>query len=583
MSRLVARLAAPCALALGAGLAAPAAATPAADTVVVSTQWLAEHLHDPNLVVIQVGPREAYDAEHIPGTRYLATSAIAMDLGGLDYQVAPVDQLEDAFEQLGVTDASRIVVVFGATWVTSATRTVLTLHYLGLGARTSLLDGGFQAWKAEGRPVTAEVPAVARGDLTPRPRGDVVVTAEWVRDRLDAPHVAVIDARTPEFYTGLRGGFQQPRAGHIVGAGNVPFTTVVDDESFRMKDLAALRSLFEQAGARPGDTVVTYCHIGQQATLVYLAARSLGYEARMFDGSFQEWSRRDELPVVRPAAGSLPQLISTDGLAALLAAGASVIDARGDLNAYLANHVPGAAYLHYESLRATAAGVPGDVLPAESYAALFGRLGVSRDRPVVIYSDGPGQNFNATFVAWILTGFGHPSVHLLDGGYAKWEAERRELSRDYPAIEPVEFAAEPYLLDVVPMEWVQRALEMRDHVVLVDVRPPAQYAGEAGAQRRRGHIPGAINHFWATDLVDSGGHRVWKPVADLQRGYEERGITKDKLVVLYCNTGTEASHAYFALRNLLEYPNVRVYVPSWTEWAARDDLPIETGAAPAGT
>jgi len=580
MSRLVSRLVAPCALAL---LAAPAGATPPGDTVVVSTEWLAERLHDPNLVVIQVGPREAYDAEHIPGARYLATSAIAVDADGLDYQVAPVEQLEDAFEQLGISDASRVVVVFGANWVTSATRTILTLNYLGLGERTSLLDGGFQAWKAEGRPVTTEAPQATRGDLTPRPAGDVVVTAEWVRDRLDAPHVAVIDARTPEFYAGLRGGMQQPRAGHIVGAGNVPFSTIVDGESLLMKDQGALRELFEQAGARPGDTVVTYCHIGQQATLVYLAARSLGYEARMFDGSFQEWSRRDELPVVRPAAGSLPKLITTDALAELLAAGASVIDARGDLNAYFANHLPGAVYLHYETLRATGAGIPADVLPAESYAALFGRLGVSRDRPVVIYGDGAGQNFNATFVAWILSAFGHTAVHLVDGGYAKWEAEGRELTRAYPAIEPVEFAAEPFLLDVAPLRWVQSFAEMSDHMVLVDVRPPAQYAGEAGAQRRRGHIPGAINHFWVNDLVEAGGQRVWKPLADLRRGYEAQGITQDKFVILYCNTGTEASHAYFALRNLLEYPNVRVYVPSWTEWAARDDLPIETGTGAAGS
>ena len=109
------------------------------------------------------------------------------------------------------------------------------------------------------------------------------------------------------------------------------------------------------------------------------------------------------------------------------------------------------------------------------------------------------------------------------------------------------------------------------------MRPPNQYLGQAGAQMRRGHIPGAINHVWGGDLIDQEGAAVWKPVEELRASYVSQGITPDKMVLLYCNTGTEASHAYFALRNLLGYPNVRVYVPSWTEWAAREDLPIETG------
>ncbi len=111
-------------------------------------------------------------------------------------------------------------------------------------------------------------------------------------------------------------------------------------------------------------------------------------------------------------------------------------------------------------------------------------------------------------------------------------------------------------------------------MVLVDVRPVDQYEGRAGAQIRRGHIPGAVNHVWSSDLVTRGDMKVWKPIDELKASYVAQGITPDKHVIAYCNTGTEASHVYFALRNLLGYPNVDVYVPSWTDWSAREELPI---------
>ena len=114
--------------------------------------------------------------------------------------------------------------------------------------------------------------------------------------------------------------------------------------------------------------------------------------------------------------------------------------------------------------------------------------------------------------------------------------------------------------------------------ILVDARPPDQYAGEAGAQMRRGHIPGAISHYWQDDLTREGFGYVWKPLPELRAAYEAQGITSDQDIIAYCNSATEASHVHFALRNLLGYPRVRVYVGSWTEWAERVELPVEKKA-----
>jgi len=272
-----------------------------------------------------------------------------------------------------------------------------------------------------------------------------------------------------------------------------------------------------------------------------------------------------------------PQLVSTDELAAWLKKGpVNIVDVRTDGFIYLRDHLPGAVYLNPESLRASDGGVPMQLLSPRAYSELFSRLGLSFDRPVVIYSAGETRNIDATFVAWLLAGFGHPRVYLLNGGYFKWQLEQRPLAREYPRVGPVDFPLGSFRPERASLEDVRRAITERS-ATLVDARPPDQYAGEAGAQMRRGHIPGAINHYWQDDLTREGFGHVWKSPAELKAAYAKQGITPDRNIIVYCNSTTEASHVHFTLRNLLSYPRVRIYVGSWTEWAARLDLPVEVG------
>lgn len=266
--------------------------------LLVSAEWLAAHLNDPELVLLHVAPNQtAYDQGHLPGARLLPVSAILTDQEGNSNELPPVERLDSLFEALGVSDNSRIV-VYGPSL--AAARAFFTLDYLGHGGRVALLDGSAEAWKAGGRPLTTEAPRSARGSFTPRPQPERVVDAGWVSAHLRNPRFALIDARPRAQFTGSEPGDGVARPGHIPGAANLFWEDLlVSRGDPRLKDLQTLHALFREAGVSPGDTVVAYCRTGMQASFAYFVARYLGYQTRMYDGSFLDWSRRTSLPVER--------------------------------------------------------------------------------------------------------------------------------------------------------------------------------------------------------------------------------------------------------------------------------------------
>jgi thiosulfate/3-mercaptopyruvate sulfurtransferase len=275
------------------------------DALLVSTEWLAKHIDDPKLVLLHVGDPLEYPAEHIPGARLITLRDISTphEPGTLALEMLAPEALRRRLERFGISDDSRIVVYHGNDWVSPATRVLLTLDWIGLGDRTSLLDGGMLRWKQEGRPATKVVPAAAKaGRLTARPtRSGLIVDYAVVQRSVKTPGVTIVDARAAMFYDGPSHG--EHRAGHIPSAVNVPFNSVFGDD-LRLLSADSLTTLFRRAGVRTGDSILVYCHIGQQATAVIFAARSLGYTARLYDASFDDWSARKDLPVEggRPGA-----------------------------------------------------------------------------------------------------------------------------------------------------------------------------------------------------------------------------------------------------------------------------------------
>jgi len=274
--------------------------------LVVDADWLKAHLADPDLVLLHVGDKAEYEAAHIPGARFvsLADISISDHSGkGLMLEMPPADDLRHRLEALGISDKSRVVVYYGKDWVSPSTRVIFTLDYAGLGDRSSLLDGGQDAWVRAGGTVTKEIPTAKSGTLSPLKIRPIIVDAEAVKARIGTRGVAVVDGRDAAFYDGVQTGGghgQQHRTGHIRGALSIPFTSITDDRLLVKSD-AALAALFAKAGVKPNDTVIGYCHIGQQTTAMLFAARTLGHPVLLYDGSFEDWSRHTDYPVDNPS------------------------------------------------------------------------------------------------------------------------------------------------------------------------------------------------------------------------------------------------------------------------------------------
>ena len=273
--------------------------TPNAANMLVTTAWLAVHQNDRELVMLHVGSKAQYDSGHIAGARHTSLDEVALPNvpSGLTLQLAGVEQLTAWAVRNGIGDRTRVIVIPHDGALQSATRVFITLAYLGAMDRISLLNGSYQAWKSELRAVTTTAPAAAPAvTFTPKLRPDIIATIAQVEAATNDSTRHIIDARLTRFYNGDGGGF--PRPGHIPTAVNVPLSSV--STNGYLKSIGELKTLFADAGVDQSKPVITYCHIGQQATLLWFVATMLGHDARMFDGSFQEWSGTARLPVVSP-------------------------------------------------------------------------------------------------------------------------------------------------------------------------------------------------------------------------------------------------------------------------------------------
>lgn len=267
--------------------------------VIVSPQWLNESIKDPDLVVLYTGfvIKADYDREHIEGSRFLWPEWLAIDKPEGSMYAPDTKTATKVLQELGVNNSSKIVICHRGSDVTIAARMFMTLEYFGLKGRVSFLNGGIEAWKRAGYAVTNKPTEFRKGNYVATVTG-TLVDKDYVLNALNTKSSEVVDARAKRWYDGDPTG--NPRDGHITGAKNIPYPDMIDSTNSFKTDVV-LEKNFTTVIADRNKEIVVYCFIGQTACVDYLVGRSLGYTMKVYDGSIQEWSRDEKLPMEKLA------------------------------------------------------------------------------------------------------------------------------------------------------------------------------------------------------------------------------------------------------------------------------------------
>ncbi len=270
--------------------------------LLVGGEWLARHLEDPTLRIVDVRARDEYARGHLGGALSAPLDLFRRPVNGVPGMVVAPETVEEILGGLGISNGSTVV-VYDETGGLDAARVFWTLEYFG-HPEVRFLEGGIALWRQEGRPLMEEIPEAkpARYRATVHP--ERVATLSEVRASVGRPDVVVVDTRTAKEYTGeeIRPG--TARGGHVPGAIHVNWVIHrTDSQPPRFRPLAELRQIYRSARVTPDREVITYCRTAHRASHTYFVLRLLGYpRIRLYDGSWAEWSYDPEAPVEAGAA-----------------------------------------------------------------------------------------------------------------------------------------------------------------------------------------------------------------------------------------------------------------------------------------
>ena len=247
-----------------------------------------------------------------------------------------------------------------------------------------------------------------------------------------------------------------------------------------------------------------------------------------------------------------------------------------DTTAYDGGHIPGAVKLDWKTELQDQ--VRRDFVDKAGFEKLLSAKGIGNDDTVILY--GGNNNWFAAYAYWYFRLYGHQAVKLLDGGRKKWELDGRKLDTEVPQRSQTSYTAKEQ--DTSIRAFRDEVIAATGTASLVDIRSPEEYAGRLLAPahlpqeqaQRAGHIPGAANIPWSRAANEDGTFRSDDELREL---YSGEGVAPDTTVITYCRIGERSSHTWFALHELLDYPEVKNYDGSWTEYGSLVGVPVVRG------
>jgi thiosulfate/3-mercaptopyruvate sulfurtransferase len=268
----------------------------------------------------------------------------------------------------------------------------------------------------------------------------------------------------------------------------------------------------------------------------------------------------------------LPLLIEAEQLNTHLDEAQLLLVDMGDFDVYSEAHIPGAINLCYSEIVRVVPPAGGLLPSAAELSDILSAIGLTPDKQVVAYD--AEQGGRAARLLWTLDVLGHSKLSLLNGGLSAWKnaglALKAGVEKPTPSSYQARISNPEALAD---KDYILSRLG-QDDLAIFDARSPAEYAGLDVRAARGGHIPGAVNLNWL-DCIDNANALRFKPDSELRTLLEQRGLQKDKEIIVHCQTHHRSSHSYWVLKHL-GYPRIRGYAGSWSEWGNTADTPIET-------